>query len=233
MLDGCVSLGDMSKMSMLHRNNEAGLLARRHAHWEGTSTVHSVLEDAQGIGAGVVVTALGLALYQGAGLVTSGMAGLALVLSYATGWDAGILFWGLNLPFYVLAILRMGAAFTIKTFAAITALSVLVSVQGQWFNLTDLHPGYAAVSGGVLVGFGLLGLFRHRASLGGIGILALYFQDRMGWRPGITQLVFDLGIFTIGLLVLPWGAMAWSLLGALVLNLFLTINHRLDRYIAR
>ena len=218
---------------MLHRNNEAGQLARRYAHWEGTTTVHSWLEDIQGIGAGVVVTALGLALYQTAGLVTSGMAGLALVLSYATGWDTGILFWLLNLPFYLLAILRMGWAFTIKTFGAITGLSVLVSLQGRWVTMVDLHPGYAAVAGGVLVGFGLLGLFRHRASLGGIGILALYLQDRMGWRPGLTQLVLDLGIFAVGMFVLPWGAMAWSLLGALVLNLFLTVNHRLDRYIAR
>lgn len=223
----------MNKMSMLHRNNEAGQLARRFAHWEGTSTVHSVLEDAQGITASVISTAFGLALYQAVGLVTSGMAGLALVLSYATGIDAGVLFWTLNLPFYLLAILRMGWAFTIKTFLAISLLSVLVSVQGQWFSLATLHIGYAAIAGAVLIGFGLLGLFRHRSSLGGIGILALYLQDRLGWRPGITQLVFDLGIVAIGFLVLPWGAMLWSLVGAIVLNLFLTVNHRLDRYIAR
>lgn len=220
-------------MSILHRNNEAGQLARRHAHWEGTATVHSALEDAQGISAGVIVSALGLAFYQAAGLVTSGMAGLALVLSYMTGWDPGVLFWCLNLPFYILAILRMGWPFTIKTFAAITGLSVLVSVQGQWIGLASLNPAYAAVGGGVLIGFGLLGLFRHRASLGGVGILALYLQDRLGWRPGLTQLAFDLGIFALGLFVLPWSALGWSLLGALVLNLFLTVNHRLDRYIAR
>ncbi|WP_316013017.1 YitT family protein [Roseobacter sp. HKCCA0434] len=220
-------------MSILHRNNEAGQLARRFAQWEGTSTVHSALDDVQGIGAGVIATGLGLALYQAAGLVTSGMAGLALILSYMTGLDAGLLFWVLNLPFYALAILRMGRAFTFKTFAAISALSALMSVQGAWLGLDAVAPGYAAVAGGVLIGFGLLGLFRHRASLGGVGILALYLQDRLGWRPGLTQLVFDLGILALGLAVLPLGAMLWSLLGAVVLNLFLTVNHRLDRYIAR
>ncbi|QPH53995.1 YitT family protein [Pontivivens ytuae] len=220
-------------MSLLHRNNEAGQLARRHAQWEGSATEHTALEDGQGIAAGVIVTALGLALYQAAGLVTSGMAGLALVLSYLTNWDAGLLFWLLNTPFYVLAILRMGWSFTLKTFAAITALSALISLQGEWLSLGGIAPAYAAITGGVLIGFGLLGLFRHRASLGGVGILALYLQDRMGWKPGLVQLVIDLAIFALGLAVLPLDAMGWSLLGAVVLNLFLTVNHRLDRYIAR
>ena len=220
-------------MSILHRNNEAGQLARPHAHWEGTATVHSALEDMQGIAAGVIATGLGLALMESAGFVTGGIAGLALVLGYITGLDTGILFWVLNLPFYVLAAMRMGRAFTIKTFLAITALSVLVSVQPDWISFGTLAPGYVAVAGGVLIGFGLLGLFRHRASLGGVGILALYLQDRLGWRPGLTQLGFDLGIFAVGLWAIPLSALGWSLLGAVVLNLFLTVNHRLDRYIAR
>ncbi|RED13206.1 YitT family protein [Pontivivens insulae] len=220
-------------MPILHRNNESAQLRRRFEDWKATATHHSPLEDAQGIGAGVVITALGLALYQGAGLVTAGMAGLALIISYASAWDAGIVFWLLNLPFYGLAILRMGWAFTLKTFAAITLLSVLLSFQADWLAVADIAPAYAAIAGGIAVGFGLLGLFRHRASLGGVGILALFLQDRLGWRPGLVQLVLDLMILSSGLLVLPWGAMLWSIIGAVVLNLFLTVNHRLDRYIAR
>lgn len=220
-------------MPILHRNNEASQLLRRFNDWSATATHHSPLEDMQGIGAGVVVTALGLALYQAAGLVTAGTAGLALILSYASGWDAGLLFWLVNLPFYGLAILRMGWIFTLKTFAAVTALSALLSVQADWLAVAEIAPGYAAVAGGIAVGFGLLGLFRHRASLGGVGILALFLQDRLGWRPGLVQLALDLVILASGFLVLPWGAMLWSILGAVVLNLFLTVNHRLDRYIAR
>jgi hypothetical protein len=65
---------------------------------------------------------------------------------------------------------------------------------------------------GVLAG-GSGALFRHGATLGGVGIVALWLQDRNGFPAGRTQLIFD------GLRV-PWRCPvrlangAWSLLGA-------------------
>ncbi|MBB3233032.1 YitT family protein [Halomonas stenophila] len=38
--------------------------------------------------------------------------------------------------------------------------------------------------GGSLIGLGMRVLFRHRTSLGGINILALFLQQRHGWRAG-------------------------------------------------
>ena len=52
-----------------------------------------------------------------------------------------------------------------------------------------LNPWLGAVLFGFLSGSALLALFRHGASLGGIGILALMLQDRLGWRAGWVQLV--------------------------------------------
>jgi uncharacterized membrane-anchored protein YitT (DUF2179 family) len=74
--------------------------------------------------------------------------------------------------------------------------------------------------------------FRHGASLGGIGIVALYLQDATGFRAGWTQLIFDACLFGLALFVRDWQAVAWSALGALVLNLVIALNHRRDRYIA-
>ena len=85
---------------------------------------------------------------------------------------------------------------------------------------------------GLAQGAGLPALFRHRASLGGVGIVALYLQDRTGFRAGWTQLGVDLVVLGLALLTLPWGAVAYSLLGAVVLNLVIAVNHRRDRYIA-
>ncbi len=204
----------------------------REARWHATARHHTPLEDAQGLFTGVVMTALGFAILSHLGLLTGGTAGLALIIDYATGWGFGPIFFCLNLPFYGLAISRMGWAFTLKTFLAVAGLSVVAAWQPVLFELGAVEPAYGAVLGGLLVSFGLLALFRHRASLGGVGILAVYLQDRFGWRAGIVQLCIDLAILAAAPLVIDGAAIAYSVLGAVVLNVFLAINHRTDRYIA-
>ncbi len=204
----------------------------REALWHATARHHTPLEDAQGLFTGVVMTALGFAILSHLGLLTGGTAGLALIIDYATGWGFGPIFFCLNLPFYGLAIGRMGWSFTLKTFLAVAGLSIVAAWQPVLFQLGAVQPAYGAVLGGLLVGFGLLAMFRHRASLGGVGILAVYLQDRFGWRAGIVQLCIDLAILSAAPLVIDGAAIAYSVLGAVVLNVFLAINHRTDRYIA-
>ncbi|MEO0635727.1 MAG: YitT family protein [Pseudomonadota bacterium] len=202
-------------------------------HWDTKPDHHSHWEDAQGILTGVVLVALSLAIYQELGMVTGGVAGMALVASYATGLPVGVLFFCLNLPFYALAIMRMGWPFTLKTFAGVAALSVLVDISPRLISFEMIDPIAAMVLAGLLLGFGLLALFRHRASLGGVGILALYLQDRFHWRAGLTQLVIDLCILATAVFVVEPYLLALSVGSAVLLNGFLAINHREDRYIAR
>jgi uncharacterized membrane-anchored protein YitT (DUF2179 family) len=86
---------------------------------------------------------------------------------------------------------------------------------------------------GFLSGSALLALFRHGASLGGVGIVALMLQDRTGLRAGWVQLGFDAVLFALAFLVVPpEDRPAISFLGAVVVNLVIAINHRRDRYIA-
>jgi len=84
--------------------------------------------------------------------------------------------------------------------------------------------------GGALAGVGLLMLFRHDASLGGVSILALWLQDRFGIRAGMVQLAVDVAILVTSFFVAPPATVALSVLGALALNLVLAINHRPGRY---
>ena len=66
----------------------------------------------------------------------------------------------------------------------------------------------------------------------GLGILAVYLQDRFGWRAGLVQLAFDAVVLAAAFAVAAPYIVLCSVIGALVLNLFLTINHRSDRYVA-
>lgn len=206
-------------------NRTAGLL-------QSSSTRHSLLEDAQAIVAGSMLATLGVSLLQAAGLLTGGTAGMAFLLHYATGLSFGVCFFAVNLPFYYLAYKRLGPAFTLKTFAAIALTSVLSELLPRLIGFDHVDPVAGALFGGIVIGAGMLALFRHRASLGGIGILALYLQDRFGWKAGYVQLGFDFIILGCSFFVASPFVIACSVLGAIVLNLTLAINHRKDRYVA-
>lgn len=193
---------------------------------------HAPLEDLQGILVGTALVALALQLLTHPGLITGQIAGLALVISYAGGWGFGVLFLALNLPFYALAIRRMGWAFTIKSFSSVLLLSGFTELFPSFITFDRLDPLAAALLFGVAAGVGLLSLFRHGASLGGVGIVALYLQDRTGFKAGWTQLIFDAGVFALAFWLFPPLTVVYSLVGAAVLNLIIAVNHRRDRYIA-
>ncbi|GAB4206623.1 MAG: hypothetical protein Fur0019_10060 [Tibeticola sp.] len=76
-------------------------------------------------------------------------------------------------------------------------------------------------------------VFRHRASLGGTNVVVVHLQERLGWRAGKVQMAID-SLVVLGALWVVGDAVrvAWSVLGAVVLNLTLAINHRPGRYMA-
>jgi uncharacterized membrane-anchored protein YitT (DUF2179 family) len=193
---------------------------------------HSLLDDAQGLAFGSTMAAFAITLLTHLGLITGQTAGLAVLISYATGWSFGPVFFAVNIPFYYLGYLRMGPAFTLKTFLAVGLMSALSVWMPPHFQFGTINPWLGAVIFGFLSGSALLALFRHGASLGGIGILGLYLQDRFGWRAGWVQLGFDIILFSIALTVLDTHAVAVSFVGAVVVNMVIAINHRRDRYIA-
>jgi uncharacterized membrane-anchored protein YitT (DUF2179 family) len=193
---------------------------------------HTLTEDAVAIFTGVLLISVGVAFFTSAGLLTGGTAGLAFLLHYATGIGFGKIFFVLNLPFYWLALRKLGRAFTVKTFIAVLLLSLLTELQTQFLEFAQLQPLYAAVAGGLITGTGFLVLFRHRCSLGGVGIAALYLQDRYGWRAGKIQMAVDCCIVLLALWTVEPLRVAWSIAGAVALNLVLAMNHRPGRYMA-
>lgn len=193
---------------------------------------HSLFDDAQGLLTGTLFVALALVLFRHAGLVTGGTAGLAFIAHYALGVPFGLAFFVINVPFYLLAWRRMGARFTVKTFAAVALLSLLAELVPRWVVLQSVQPLFAALGGGLLMGAGLLILFRHRASLGGLNVLVLWLQETRGWRAGKVQMGLDALILLAAAPWVGWSALALSVLAAVALNLALAVNHKPGRYAA-
>jgi uncharacterized membrane-anchored protein YitT (DUF2179 family) len=94
-----------------------------------------------------------------------------------------------------------------------------------------LQPVYAAVMGGFLIGVGLLMLFRHQASLGGLNVLVLWLQQRYGWRAGAVQMGIDCLIVVAALAIVDAKLVAISVIGAVALNLVVAVNHKPGRYL--
>ena len=155
---------------------------------------------------------------------------MAFLAHYAFGLSFGTVFFLINLPFYFLAWRKVGLAFTLKTFAAVALLSLYSEVLPRWIHIESIHPVFAAIIGGLLAGAGLLMLVRHRASLGGLGVMAIYLQKKRGWSAGTLQMIADGFIVCGALAIVDPLRVALSILGALVLNMVLAINHRPGRY---
>lgn len=196
-----------------------------------TPSRHQLHEDIFAILIGTTLVSLGIVFYAQVTLITGSTAGVALLLQYATGIPFGWLFFAINLPFYVLAVLRMGWPFAIKTFVSVGLVSWLSVHIPDWLGISSIHPLFAALVGGGLIGLGILSLFRHKASVGGINILALFLQDNFGVRAGYFQLGVDAIILLIAFFVLPFDRVIYSVLGALILNLIVALNHKPGRYV--
>ncbi len=195
-----------------------------------TASDHSLFEDIQALVSGTLLFAFAIVLFRQAGLLTGGTAGLAFLGHYASDISFGLLYFLINIPFYIFGLLALGTAFTLKTFAAVALLSLYSEVLPRWIHIESIHPVFAAIIGGLLAGAGLLMLVRHRASLGGLGVMAIYLQKKRGWSAGTLQMIADGFIVCGALAIVDPLRVGLSVLGALVLNMVLAINHRPGRY---
>jgi uncharacterized membrane-anchored protein YitT (DUF2179 family) len=87
------------------------------------------------------------------------------------------------------------------------------------------------VLGGFLIGFGLLALLRHQASVGGVNILAQWLQQAKGFSAGKVQMSVDLVVVLTAFWVLPPMQVAQSVVGAVAIGAILALNHRPGRYL--
>jgi uncharacterized membrane-anchored protein YitT (DUF2179 family) len=163
-------------------------------------------------------------------LVVGGTAGLALLLYKLLPFSFGQIFFALNVPFYWLAWKRLGGMFVAKTLVSVSAVSFLGDHLHQWVQINEVRPVYAALMGSVLVGIGLLILFRHRASLGGFNIVCLWLQERYGVSAGKVQMGLDCTIVLSSVLMTSLPVLLLSICAAVIVNVVLATNHKPGRY---
>lgn len=191
---------------------------------------HNLRENLLALLLGSALVSLGVIFFNQVGLLTGGTAGLAIFITKVTDLSFGQVFFALNLPFYILSVARMGWRFTINTFIAVSIVSFAVDHLYHVIQIAEIHTLYAALLGGGLIGTGMLVIFRHKMSLGGFNILALFLQERFGIRAGKVQMALDCTIVVLSLFIVDVSLVLLSVLGAIVTNLILAMNHKPGRY---
>jgi uncharacterized membrane-anchored protein YitT (DUF2179 family) len=173
---------------------------------------HSVAEDAYALMIGCILIVVGLIFLKAAGLVTGGVAGIALLISYKVPLPAGVLFTLINIPFFAFAHKVMGARFAVKSLLVNIGIASFSALARASIRVVDIHPAFAAL-------------------VGGTGVLTLWLQRTRGWNAGRSQIAIDVVILAISAPVLTATQLAWSALSAAAMSLILIAWHRPGRYI--
>jgi len=191
---------------------------------------HSRREDWVAILTGTFLVAQGVFFLQSASLLTGGTAGLALLASQFVSLSFGVLYFVVNCPFYLLAWKRFGSRFAFNSAISGALVSIFADHLYLVISLDTINEVYCAIAGGLLMGLGMLILFRHRSSLGGFNVLCLFIQDRFGISVGKSQLAIDCAILFASFFFVSPQTIVLSILGAVALNLVLAMNHKPRRY---
>ncbi|WP_428240712.1 YitT family protein [Gynuella sp.] len=173
---------------------------------------------------GCFLVALGIHLLSVGGLLISGTAGLSLILIQITPFSFGLLFFTINLPFYIFSYLQMGLGFTLRTFISVSLLTLLSELMRRFVHIEIDQVAIVAILGGLLIGFGLILLFRHQSSLGGFNVMVLYIEKCFGVHAGKTTLALDILVMILALVLIDVDKVAWSLLA------FFTMASVVGRY---
>jgi uncharacterized membrane-anchored protein YitT (DUF2179 family) len=210
-------------MSTPHAPHKSELLDLSHVP-------HSRFEDAYGVFNGCMLLGLGLHLLHQAKLITGGMAGLALMLSYLVPYSPGALFTALNIPIFLGLWRWLGTGYILRSSVATLAIMVLVDVVGAGMRFSAISQPVAALVGGNVMGMGVLAVTRHATGVGGLAVVARFLSAHRGWNFGAVCMIIDAMIVSSAFAVLGWQRGLWSLVAALSMNAVVLVWHRPDRY---
>lgn len=191
---------------------------------------HKFYEDVLALFCAGVLVSFGVVLFGTHDLLTGGTAGVAIIGTHLFDMSFGLLFFLVNIPFYFIAWTQLSKRFTINTFISVSLVSVMTEQMQHVIKIESIHPIFAALAGGMLIGVGLLIMFRHKSSLGGLGILALYLQNKFNIRAGKFGLLVDSVILTSSMFIFSIDLVILSVIGAITLNTLIAVNHKPGRY---
>lgn len=186
----------------------------------------AVLEDGYALFVGSLLIVAALLLLSSARLITGGLAGLALLLSYLLPVEPGTALMLLSIPFFLLGGHAMGTGFLLRTVIASLCLMVFSMLAPLAVQVIVLNKPVAAIAAGAMAGIGTLALARHGAGAGGLGLLFLWLERRHGLNPGKAQMYVDATVFAGSCLVIAPADLLYSALSTVIAATILILWQR-------
>lgn len=133
-------------------------------------------------------------------LSSGGFAGISTITYYLFNWKMGAVILILNIPFFILAFIRIGKGFVIKTLLGTVFLSFFIDLFDRYQPLTS-DRFLACIYGGILIGVGTSLVLRASGSTGGSDLIS-YIIKR--FKPGVSTgnviVIFDTIVVTLNVI---------------------------------
>lgn len=137
---------------------------------------------------------------------------------------AGVLYYAINIPLFVLAFTRMGGKFFYKTVIAVTAMTIALSAVPVVNVVEDAMA--SCVVGGIISGFGVGMVLRMGASGGGMDIVGMIMtQWKRDFSVGKINLYVNLGLYATCLFLFDVEIVVYSIIYAAAYSLALDKVH--------
>ena len=126
---------------------------------------------------------------------TGGVAGVAMIINYLTGFPVGIMGIIINIPLFAVAWKKLGWRFMLASAAGMALSSLMVDALALTpVNLTS-EPLLGCVFGGLIKGFGVGMVYATGATTGGVDIVAKLLRRKYQYiNFGTIILILDVAI---------------------------------------
>lgn len=187
---------------------------------------HIILEISGTIlGAFIIAIAVSLFLLPNK-LSSGGVAGIATITYYLFNMPMGISMLIINIPLFLMSILKIGKAFFVKSIIGTISLSVFIDILDKITPLTE-DKFLACIYGGILMGVGTAIILKVNSSTGGTDLfsyIAKIYKPTM--KVGEIIFLIDIAIVALNMIFLReieiglYSAIAIYLMGKIIDILF-------------
>lgn len=185
--------------------------------------------------AGAAVYAVGINLFVvPAGLYAGGIMGISQVirtllteylhLNFGTLDIAGLIYYVINIPIFIIAFTRLGKNFFVKTLITVTAMSAFLSAIPPTKIVEDNMA--ACVVGGILAGAGLGMVLRLGSSGGGMDVIGVILAKwKRDFSVGKVNLLMNLALYGTCLFLFDEAVVVYSIIYAAASSLAMDRMH--------
>lgn len=152
---------------------------------------------------GTITMAIGTSLFLLPNKLSSGgFSGIATITYYLFNWKMGYVILLLNIPFFILAFIRIGKEFVVKSIIGTSLLSFFIEIFNKVNPLTN-DRFLACIYGGIFIGIGTSLILKASASTGGSDLVTYIIKSfKQGLSTSNLIVIFDIIVITLNILFL-------------------------------